>query len=112
MIEITMRAVYVDWDYTKVGYLKSELDAAGIPCFIQNEYAHNSIATFSPVAFWPTLCVHDDKDYLKALELVREFNHPRGKRGPDVKCPHCGEMVPANFEVCWNCQCPMPTDKN
>lgn len=102
-----MKTVYANWDYTIVGLLKSRLDATGIPCFIQNEYTHNSIATFSPVAFWPTLCIYDDEDYPRAMEIIREFKHPKGRRGPDVQCPHCGEMVPANFDVCWSCQHPM-----
>jgi len=23
--------------------------------------------------------------------------------GPSWQCPHCGEMVPANFDTCWKC---------
>jgi hypothetical protein len=26
----------------------------------------------------------------------------------DVTCPACGEQVPADFEVCWNCGADMP----
>ncbi|HRP62046.1 MAG TPA: hypothetical protein PK400_02000 [Phycisphaerales bacterium] len=22
----------------------------------------------------------------------------------DTSCPHCGEDVPTNFDICWNCQ--------
>jgi hypothetical protein len=26
---------------------------------------------------------------------------------PDVECPNCHESVPADFDVCWNCQEPL-----
>lgn len=28
---------------------------------------------------------------------------------PEWDCPSCGQAVPGNFEVCWNCNAPRPT---
>ena len=31
-------------------------------------------------------------------------HEPLTATGPDWRCPSCGETVPGNFDVCWNCQ--------
>ena len=102
-----MRPVFVHNDPTLVGLKKSILESAGIACFIQNE---NSSANFgagfmgmvqSPV-FDPVLCIVDDSRFDEAISLIRETPSPVVD-GPDWKCPKCGETIPGNFEMCWNC---------
>jgi RNA polymerase subunit RPABC4/transcription elongation factor Spt4 len=34
---------------------------------------------------------------------VGEESFERDFTGPVWKCPHCGSIVPGNFDVCWNC---------
>jgi hypothetical protein len=103
-----MKEVFVHHDPTVVGLHKSTLEEAGIACFIRNE---NTSATLgagflglvqSPV-FDPALCIVDDDRYDEAMELLGKGKTPPRLPRADWPCPNCGEVVPGNFETCWNC---------
>jgi len=103
-----MKEVFVHHDPTVVGLKKSILDGAGIDCFIRNE---NTSATLgagvfglvqSPI-FDPVLCIVDDQRYQEAKALLNTSANVPSVRAADWQCAKCGETVPANFEMCWNC---------
>jgi len=99
-----MREIFTDQDFTRVGHFQSVLEAAGIKTFIRNEYTHNSLSEMPSGVFFPSLCVVHDEDYEEALALLRPLYDTPATQAPDWKCPSCGEMVPGNFETCWNCK--------
>jgi hypothetical protein len=102
-----MKEVFVHHDATVVGLHKSTLEQAGIDCFIRNESTSATLgAGFlglvqSPV-FDPVLCIVDDARYAEAMALLGMAASPPLPQA-DWRCPKCGEMVPGNFEACWNC---------
>lgn len=99
-----MREVFVAQDYTRVGFFRSVLEAAGIASFIRNEYSHNSLTELPSGLFFPALCVIHDEDYPRAKELLDEILHaPTPPPATDWQCPECGEEVPATFDSCWQC---------
>ncbi len=108
-----MKEVFVHHDPTIVGLKKSILDEAGIDCFIRNE---NTSATFGAgalglvqsAAFDPVLCILDDARYEEAISLVGDAKAPPPLPRPEWRCPKCGEMVPGNFDACWNCSGAQP----
>ena len=109
-----MKEVFVHHDPTIVGLKKSILEQAGIECFIRNE---NTSATLgagvfglvqSPI-FDPVLCIVDDNRYGEAMALLGKGNTPPPLPGTDWPCPKCGEIVPGNFDVCWNCSAARPS---
>ena len=100
-----MRDVFVDQDSARVGFYKSVLDQAGIPNFVKNESTSNAI-TGMPVPsslFFPTLCVVNDDDYDRAMELLKEIYDAPSSETPDWRCSKCNEEVPGNFDSCWKC---------
>ena len=104
-----MKQVYVHSDSMRVGHAKSLLEAEGVVCFIQNELSHNLVggSLVGPLKlFDPVLCVADDADYTRALELIQEWdrNQVETYTGAEWKCPNCGQSVPGNFQECWSCQ--------
>jgi len=108
-----MKTVFIHHDPTVVGLKRSILEQAGIDCFIQNE---NTSATLgagmlglvqSPI-FDPALCIVDDLRYDEALALLKTPAEPSSADAADWRCPKCGEMVPWNFDVCWNCSSKAP----
>ena len=101
-----MREIFVHQDFTRVGHFKSILDSAGIGSFIRNEASHNSVTELPSPILFPTLCVEDDADYEKALELLREVYQPHDTDAPDWTCGTCKETVPGTFESCWSCGAP------
>ncbi len=101
-----MREIFTHQDYTRVGHFKSILDSAGITSFIRNESSHSSVTELPSPVLFPTLCVEDDADYEKAMELLREVYQPHVTDAPDWICGSCKETVPGTFESCWSCGAP------
>lgn len=98
-----MKEIVCDRDYTIVGYYRSVLEEAQIPCFIRNEHSHNSLTDLPSPLFFPVLCVAEDEDYDRAKALIDERRHPQAVTGPDWKCASCSEEVPSSFDLCWKC---------
>ena len=98
-----MREVFVHQDSARVGLYKSILDANDIPNFVRNGLSNNSVADMPAAIFFPTLCVMEDADYGRALEILRHVHKPEPSDAPDWKCGGCGEEVPGTFQHCWKC---------
>jgi hypothetical protein len=96
----TMKEVCSHHDLARLGYYKTVLDEAGIPNLIRHESLYNLAV---PFAVMPSLCVRDDEDYDRALELLRSHAESPPVSGADWSCGSCGEAVPASFDSCWKC---------
>ena len=95
-----MREVYADTDSALVGLYQSVLAGAGIRCFVRGY--HDGYTGIAGIVT-PTLCITEDADYPRALELLREAQAGEAAARPDWTCPECGEEVPGSFDVCWKC---------
>ncbi len=96
MIEVFSHA-----DSAIVGFYRSLLEEAGIRTFFRNEFVSGA-EIVAPV-FYPAICILDEADEERALEIVRSQKLPQAASGPDWVCAACGETVPGNFDLCWNC---------
>lgn len=98
MIEIFRHANLI-----KVSLYQRKLEEQGIATIIRNE----SIAmTEIPIpVFYPALCIMHEEDNERAMDILKEVIRLEATEisKPDVNCPDCSEMNPANFEVCWSC---------
>jgi hypothetical protein len=99
-----MTEIFVHKDYTIVGFYRSLLEEAGIPCMIRNELTHHLMSEIPIPTFYPALCVMKDEDAERAVGILREFK--KGEEGPteDWECRACGETVPGSFGSCWKCE--------
>jgi hypothetical protein len=97
-----MREVFVNQDYTRVGFYKSVLEDAGIANFVRNELANNITEMPSPL-FFPALCVVHDEDYDEAMRILGGIYYEQPSQAADWRCPACSEEVPGNFASCWQC---------
>jgi hypothetical protein len=97
-----VREIFSHPDVTRVGYCKSLLDEAGIPCFVQNENTIGAVGA----AFPPSLCITNDSDYDEAVRLLKSRQFAPAADDADWTCPACSEKNPGNFELCWNCNAP------
>ncbi len=104
LVFATMREVFVNQDHARVGFYKSVLDNAGIPSFVRNESSNNSVTELPSPLFFPTLCVLNDEDYDRAMQVLDEIHNAQPSNEPDWVCPKCGESVPGNFDACWKCE--------
>ncbi|OYW74804.1 MAG: hypothetical protein B7Z37_16235 [Verrucomicrobia bacterium 12-59-8] len=98
-----MRDLITSIDSTRLGFFKSILDEADIPCFIRNETTAQLTNIFiGPLQ--PTLCLLNDADYDQASALLRPHQSAEAFSSEEWLCPACKESNPASFEVCWKCQ--------
>jgi len=108
----TMKEVFTDADFTRVGYYQSILENAGIQTFMRNMYSHHSLTEMPAGVFFPSLCVVRDDDYPEAMRILQDVHFPTTPTGTDWRCQRCGEEVPAGFETCWNCEEPRQENPN
>ena len=100
-----MRELLTSLDWTRLGFSKSVLDEAGIASFIRNEHTAQLInVLIAPCQ--PSLCVVNDDEYDAAMELLRPHHDQTPPRVEEWTCVGCGEVNPAEFELCWKCQKP------
>jgi len=101
-----MIELFRERDYTIVGYYQSLLEAEGIQTFVRNESL--SSTEVSIPTFCPALCIMNDEDHARALDILREHTLPeRTAVSPaDWTCPACQESNPGNFDLCWSCETP------
>jgi hypothetical protein len=99
-----VREIFVHKDYTLVGFYRSLLEEAGIPCMIRNEMTHHLLTELPIPELYPALCVMQDEDAARAVELLREYKRGETEPGKDWVCPSCGETVPGSFGSCWKCE--------
>lgn len=100
-----MKELFREQDFTKVGYFQSVLEAEGISTIIRNKYLTMSGLTEIPIPeFFPALCVMDEADYPRAMDIIRSHITENAKGADlEIKCPSCGETNPGNFDLCWFC---------
>ena len=108
-----MKVIFTHPDFTRVGHCQAILEEAGIACFIRNESTQNLLAGLPDTAAQPVLCVTQDADAPRAMELLRDFTATEKQieseeNSAEWKCQHCGETVPGNFGSCWKCDALRP----
>ncbi len=96
----SMKEVVSHHDLARLGYYKTILDEAAIPNLIRHESLYNLAV---PFAVMPSLCVRDNEDYDRAIELLRSHEESPPVTEADWTCAACGEAVPASFDSCWKC---------
>lgn len=98
-----MRELFRERDLTRVGYCQSILEEEGIPTVLRNETL-TGLTEFPIPDFFPALCVVNDADYTRAIEVLRErLAQDEAASSEEIDCSSCGEPNPGNFEVCWSC---------
>lgn len=100
-----MKELFRERDFTRVGYYESVLESEGIATIVRNKHLTMSGLTEIPIPeFFPALCVMDDRDYPRAMEIIR-LRIAENAKGADleIECPTCGEANPGNFDICWSC---------
>ncbi|MDI1314602.1 DUF2007 domain-containing protein [Prosthecobacter sp.] len=102
-----MRDLITSIDSTRLGFFKSILDEAEIPCFIRNETTAQ-LANIFIGPLQPTLCLVNDADYEQASVLLLPHQSEEACSAEEWPCPACKESNPASFEVCWKCQAVKP----
>lgn len=98
-----MKEIFRERDLTRVGYCQSILEGEGIPTVVRNETL-TGLTEFPIPDFFPALCVVNDEDYSRAIEVLRDrLARDESASSEEITCASCREPNPGNFEVCWSC---------
>ena len=97
-----MRKVYSAATLPDAHMLRGLLAQAGIEARVFNENAQGGMGEIPFTHAYPEVWVMDERDLTRAAALVGQFDRPAAPAGA-LRCPHCGEESPGNFQVCWSC---------
>ena len=97
-----MKAVYTHENIALVQNARNLLQNNSIQTVLKNEFASGGAGDLVPAETWAELCVLNDEDYPRALELLSVLSDKANE--PDWLCGSCNELNGAMFESCWNCQ--------
>ena len=93
-------------------FLLHHLDLAGIRAHVFNHFAAGAIGEIPPSEGLPTIWLEDEADRERALAVIKahEWRAATGENVATICCGGCGEAVPQNFAICWNCGAPLSDD--
>ncbi len=96
-----MILVYTHPSIVVVTQAKGVLEAAGIECFLRNEYAAGATGELAPIDTWPELWLAKDHQFQHAKSLIEASQVEQG--ASDWECRKCGSKSPDTFDWCWHC---------
>lgn len=79
------------------------LAVAGIPCELHNRYLNGALGEIPAEQCAPELWLVDERDEAIARKVIEAAVHGPPAGSPLWRCAHCGEMLEAQFTVCWQC---------
>lgn len=87
---------------SEIGLVRGLLERAGIECITKNEQLAGALGDIPFLECEPELWVLHDADLARARSILTTHNAP--VVGADQwRCRHCGELIDAQFEACWQC---------
>ncbi len=104
------REVYQAADAHDAYCVRDALEQAGIETIVVGDVLQAALGTFSITSLEPRVLVHVE-DYDRACKIIRQLDAAQDNARRDEgrwRCPQCGEMNEASFEICWNCQSRSP----
>jgi hypothetical protein len=101
--------LYSAQDLMDAQMLGDRLASAGIEFVIRNLHLQGAVGEL-PASIRPEVCLVRRGDLARAEVLKAEFERNRAQpvSGEERRCEACGEMNPANFELCWSCRAAFP----
>lgn len=101
-----MKKIYTHENRFLVYNAKNLVEAEGIEVMVKNEYAGGGLGEIAAFDTWPELWVANDSDYDRACHIIA--TSLSAENAPEWRCPQCGEINDAAFELCWRCNTPFP----
>jgi hypothetical protein len=78
------------------------LSQAGIKAHVFNQHASSIVGDVPADVAQPQVWIERECDLDRAQVVLRDIE-AAGAGKVDVACAACGELSPANFDLCWNC---------
>ena len=82
------------------------LEENGIPVLLFNQNAQGAIGELPVVG--PEVWIKRDMDYPRAIKTINQHLSATKHMSANIICLNCNEGSPATFEICWQCNRPLP----
>ncbi|HEX8011442.1 MAG TPA: hypothetical protein VF814_10970 [Casimicrobiaceae bacterium] len=97
-----MERFYVALNRFDAYLLLHRLQHAGIHAHVFNEHMQSIVGDVPPDVAQPQVWLERPADRPRAEAVLAALRAERAQTG-SLRCKHCGEDNPANFEICWKC---------
>lgn len=99
-----MKTVYQALTLPEAELARQRLEEIGIPASLRNVHLQGALGEL-PANLLPEVCIHRDSDYERARREIEVMEKARRAASiADKTCPHCDEINPGNFDLCWKCR--------
>ena len=102
---MSAREVYLAADPVNAEIAKDMLASHGIDAHVRSQHLWGGMGEL-PANVYPSVWVDHASDFDAAKALIRAFERGPVAEGRPWQCPHCGEWLDAQFDLCWQCQTP------
>jgi Putative prokaryotic signal transducing protein len=76
---------------------------AGVPCELHNRYLNGALGEIPADQCAPEIWLTDERDEALALRLLERARNGPSDGASSWRCGKCGEVLEAQFTVCWQC---------
>ena len=105
-----MEKLFGSDDQFLIQRLRSELEEAGIPYLMKNEYVAGAVGELPWQDIQQEVWLGDESWSHRASKVVESLSN-NGKcfcENSDWQCDQCQELNEGAFAICWQCQAPKP----
>ncbi|WP_018983264.1 putative signal transducing protein [Salinimonas chungwhensis] len=105
-----MEKLFGSDDEFLIQLLRSELEEAGIPYLMKNEYIGGALGELPWQDIQQEVWLVDESWFHQATKVVENLNN-NGQcccENSDWQCERCLEVNEGAFAICWQCQTPKP----
>ncbi len=97
-----MIRIYTAENLTDAYLVSNLIRENGIDNHVFNEYANGAVGELPFAHTWPEVWIENDSDEQRALAIIASRQQLTDSL-VERECPSCGQLSPANFEICWDC---------
>ena len=97
----TMKELFREQDFARVGYYQSILESEGIATHVRNRDLVGMTTEVPIPEFFPALCVVAEEDYERAMEILRE-SRERGGASEDIPFETKGVVFAGVLVICFS----------
>jgi hypothetical protein len=97
-----MIKVFENFDFSRVGQIRSLLESNDIHTFVKNEFTSGVVGEVPFVEACPQLFILDEADLVRARRLIQQAEGD-SVAAADWTCSQCQSEVEGQFGQCWNC---------
>ena len=104
-----VKLLYSSSNAMVVNHLCNLMENGGVECRMKNEFLYSAAGEIPPTETWPELWVAE-ADYARAEAIMAEALSDKSHLA-HWQCDKCDEWIEGQFDLCWQCGAPRPSER-